>query len=147
MFGHFDGWPSIDWLGNSVFSQGGGFFPVKNKDATSTVLYVPLNQTGTYTILTHSTLFAGNSTTEPITLAAKFTNISSEIILDSQNNLELESTIIDNESEIIPTPNNDTLVVSKTDYVSEFDIGLVIGIIVGIAIQTSLLLIFRQKNT
>jgi hypothetical protein len=92
-------------------------------------------------------LFAGNSTTEPITLAAKFTNISSEIILDSQNNLELESTIIDDESEIIPTPNNDTLVVSKTDYVSEFDIGLVIGIIVGVAIGLSLLLIFRQKNT
>jgi hypothetical protein len=92
-------------------------------------------------------LFAGNSTTEPITLAAKFTNISSEIILDSQNNLELESTIIDDESEIIPKSNNDTLVVSKTDYVSEFDIGLVIGIIVGIAIGLSLLLIFRQKNT
>ncbi|MEZ7989829.1 MAG: S8 family serine peptidase [Nitrosopumilus sp.] len=147
VFGHFDGWPSIDWLGNSVFSQGGGFFPVKNKDATSTVLYVPLNQTGTYTILTHSTLFAGNSTTEPITLAAKFTNISSEIILDSQNNLELESTIIDDESEIIPKSNNGALVVSKTDYVSEFDIGLVIGIIVGIAIGLSLLLIFRQKNT
>ena len=84
VFGHFDGWPSLDWLGNSVFSQGGGFFPVKNKDATSTVLYVPLNQTGTYTILTHSTLFAGNSTTEPITFAAKFTNISSEIIMYSQ---------------------------------------------------------------
>ncbi|MDE0831618.1 MAG: S8 family serine peptidase, partial [Nitrosopumilus sp.] len=167
VFGHFDGWPSLDWLGDSVFSQGGGFFPVKNKDATSTVLYVPLNQTGTYTILTHSTLFAGNSTTEPITLAAKFTNISSEIILDSQNNLELESLIIDdgsdiisnsnngsdiisnsnNGSDIISNSNNDSIVVSKIDYVSEFDIGLVIGIIVGIAIGISLLLIFRQKNT
>ncbi|MEK0337076.1 MAG: S8 family serine peptidase, partial [Nitrosopumilus sp.] len=28
VFGHFLGWPSLDWLGNSVFSQGGGFFPV-----------------------------------------------------------------------------------------------------------------------
>ena len=117
VFGHFLEWPSLDWLGNSVFSQGGGFFPVKNKDATSTVLYVPLNQTGTYTILTHSTLFAGNSTTEPITLAAKFTNISSEIILDPQNNLELESTIlIDNESDVISKSNNDTIVVSKIDF-------------------------------
>jgi hypothetical protein len=157
VFGHFDGWPSIDWLGNSVFSQGGGFFPVKNKDATSTVLYVPLNQTGTYTILTHSTLFAGNSTTEPITLAAKFTNISSEIILDSQNNLELESMIIDDEivvisnsnngSDIISKSSNDSIVVSKIDYFSEFDVGLVIGIIAGIAIGMSVLLIFRQKNT
>ena len=44
VFGHFLGWPSLDWLGNSLFSQGGGFFPVKNKDDTSTVLYVPINQ-------------------------------------------------------------------------------------------------------
>nr|AIF22849.1 peptidase S8/S53 subtilisin kexin sedolisin [uncultured marine thaumarchaeote SAT1000_10_G09] len=146
VFGHFLEWPSLDWLGNSVFSQGGGFFPVKNKDATSTVLYVPLNQTGTYTILTHSTLFAGNSTTEPITLAAKFTNISSEIILDPQNNLELESILIDDESDIISKSNNDTIVVSKIDYVSEFDIGLVIGIAIGVAIGISLLFVFRQKN-
>ena len=157
VFGHFDGWPSLDWLGNSVFSQGGGFFPVKNKDATSTVFYVPLNQTGTYTILTHSTLFAGNSTVEPITLAAKFTNISSELIVGSQNNSEFESPIIydesivisnlNNETDIIPKSNSDAIVVSKIDYVSEFDIGLVIGIVVGIAIGILFLFIFRQKNT
>ena len=64
--------PSLDWLGNSVFSQGGGFYPVKNKDDTSTVLYVPINQTGTYSIMTHSTLFGGNSTTESISLVGKF---------------------------------------------------------------------------
>ncbi len=29
VFGHFLDWPSLDWLGNSLFSQGGGFFPVK----------------------------------------------------------------------------------------------------------------------
>ena len=91
VFGHFLGWPSLDWLGNSLFSQGGGFFPVKNSDDTSTVLYVPINQTGTYTLLTHSTLFGGNSTTEPITLSAKFTNISSELISDSNNNQKLKS--------------------------------------------------------
>ena len=44
VFGHFLGWASLDWLGNSAFSQGGGFFPVKNKDDTSTLLYVPINQ-------------------------------------------------------------------------------------------------------
>jgi hypothetical protein len=153
VFGHFLGWPSLDWLGNSVFSQGGGFFPVKNKDATSTVLYVPLNQTGTYTILTHSTLFAGNSTTEPIILAAKFTNISSEIILDSQNNLEFESIITDDELDIISKSNNDTtiisnnvtLVVSKIDSTFGFDLGLVIGITIGVTIGISLLLIIRKK--
>ena len=75
VFGHFWGWPTTDWLGTSEFSSGGGFFPVKNKDNTSTVLYAPINQTGTYTLLVHSTLFGGESTTEPISLAAKFTTI------------------------------------------------------------------------
>ena len=75
VFGHFLGWPTTDWLGTSPFSAGGGFFPVKNKDNTSTVLYAPINQTGTYTLLVHSTLFEGESTTEPLSLAAKFTTI------------------------------------------------------------------------
>ena len=75
VFGHFSNWPSNDWLGTSPFSQGGGFFPVKNKDPTSTVMYAPINQTGTYTLLLHSTLFEGTSPTEPITVAAKFTTL------------------------------------------------------------------------
>ena len=75
VFGHFWGWPTTDWLGTSPFSSGGGFFPVKNKDDTSTVLYAPINQTGTYTLLVHSTLFGGESTTEPLSLAARFTTI------------------------------------------------------------------------
>ena len=78
VFGHFLDWPSLDWLGTSPFSQGGGFFPVKNKDDTSTVLYVPINQTGTYGMLLHSTLFGGGSVTEPITVKAKFTTISDD---------------------------------------------------------------------
>jgi hypothetical protein len=102
--------------------------------------------TGTYTLLTHSTLFAGNSTTEPITLIAKFTNISSEIILDSQNNLELEFIITDDESDVISKSNNVTLVVSKIDSISGFDLGLAVGITVGITIGISLLLIIRQKH-
>ena len=48
---------------------------MKNKDNTSTVLFAPINQTGTYTLLVHSTLFDGTLTTEPISLAAKFTTI------------------------------------------------------------------------
>jgi hypothetical protein len=75
VFGYFQGWPSIDWLGTTPFSEGGGFFPVKNKGETSSILVTPINQTGTYTLLVHSTLFGGNSTTEPITLAAKFTTL------------------------------------------------------------------------
>jgi hypothetical protein len=75
VFGQFLDWPTSDWLGTSFFSEGGGFYPVKNKDSTSTVLYTPINQTGTYTLLVHSTLFGGQSTTEPFTVLAKFSSI------------------------------------------------------------------------
>ncbi len=73
--GHFMDWPTSDWLGVTPFSQGGGFFPVKNKDATSSILYIPINQTGTYYMMAHSGLFGGNQTTEEVSVAAKFTNI------------------------------------------------------------------------
>ncbi|MEM3077690.1 MAG: S8 family serine peptidase [Candidatus Nitrosotenuis sp.] len=75
VFGHFLDWPTSDWLGTSLFSEGGGFFPVKNKDATSTVLFAPINQTGTYSLLLHSTLFGGKKATEPFTVVAKFSTI------------------------------------------------------------------------
>ena len=75
VFGEFMNWPTGDWLGTSSFSGGGTFYPLKNKDNTSTVLFAPINQTGTYTLLIHSTLFDGTSVTEPISLAAKFTTI------------------------------------------------------------------------
>ena len=156
VFGHFLGWPSLDWLGNSLFSQGGGFYPVKNKDDTSTVLYVPINQTGTHTLLAHSTLFGGNSTTETITLAAKFTNIPDDLIMNFENNSELKSTITDSEySEVISKSNNQTLLISNNDTLiisesksdSGFDIGLLLGITIGVAIGISVIFIIRQKNT
>ncbi|MGI0040427.1 MAG: S8 family serine peptidase, partial [Nitrosopumilaceae archaeon] len=75
VLGHFQGWPTGDWLGTSPFSEGGGFFPIKNKDDTSTVLYAPINQTGTYSVLMHSTLFGGQSLAEPMTVTAKFSTI------------------------------------------------------------------------
>ena len=77
-FGNFLDWPTSDWLGTTVFSEGGGFFPVKNKDATSTVLFAPINQTGTYTLLLHSTLFSGKSATEPFTVLAQFSSLSAD---------------------------------------------------------------------
>jgi len=87
VFGEFMGWPTSDWLGTSAFSQGGTFYPLKNYDYTSTVLFAPINQTGIQTLLVHSTLFDGVSVTEPISLAAKFTTIvpdekSPEIIFE-----------------------------------------------------------------
>jgi hypothetical protein len=159
VFGHFLGWPSLDWLGNSVFSQGGGFFPVKNKDNTSTVLYIPINQTGTYSLLAHSTLFGGNSTTEPIVLAAKFSNISSEIkqIQDNSNKTEIINSIenvttsessdeiIRNDSQITIQDDIDDSQITIQDNDSSFNIGLTVGIGVGIAIGIVLFLVLRQK--
>ena len=146
VFGHFLDWTSLDWLGNSIFSQGGGFFPVKNKDDVSTVLYVPINQTGTYTLLTHSTLFGGDSITEPITLTAKFTNISPEMISDIH---------IDNETEYAPPEIVENMVIineTKTPPVevifysdSSFSNGIVVGIVIGIAIGAAFIFIVRQK--
>ncbi|MDE1764172.1 MAG: S8 family serine peptidase [Thaumarchaeota archaeon] len=76
ILGEFQGWPSGDWLGPSTpFSEGGGFYPIKNKDNTSTEVYAPINQTGVYSVLIHTTLFGGRSIAEPITMAAKFSTI------------------------------------------------------------------------
>jgi hypothetical protein len=113
VFGHFMNWASLDWLGSSPFSQGGGFFPVKNKDNTSTLIFAPINQTGTYSLLIHSTLFEGKNITEPITLVAKFSTLTAdqtapEIILELNQFLKSDAIIVpeiieDNLSEIIYT--------------------------------------------
>ena len=131
VFGHFLEWPSLDWLGNSLFSQGGGFFPVKNKDNTSTVLYIPINQTGTYTLLTHTTLFAGNNITEPISLIAKFTDIYSETIP------ETIPAIMD----IIPSE-TDKIVISD----DSLSLGIIVGLIFGILIGVICILILKANS-
>ena len=148
VFGHFLGWPSLDWLGNSVFSQGGGFFPVKNKDDTSTVLYVPINQTGTYTLLAHYTLFGGNSTTEPITLVVKFTNISSQVI-QIETEFESNDSISENNYSTISktkTFSDDFDQISNSENSdSSFSLGIVIGMIIGVAIGIVVIFIIRLK--
>ena len=172
IFGHFLGWASLDWLGSSVFSQGGGFFPVKNKDNTSTVIYVPINQTGTYSILAHSTLFAGNSTTEPVTLAAKFSTISAEvqselnelnqtkttpkIILPNTTKSEAQENkqAIQNETltESIQTKPKETTPVQLTPIKESpkddqtFPLQLVIGIGIGVAIGLGIVFITRRNS-
>ena len=99
VFGHFMNWASLDWLGNTPFSQGGGFFPVKNKDDTSTILFAPINQTGVHSLLIHSTLFDGKNLTEPITFAAKFSTLTADqtppqIILDQKRFLNSDDVIV-----------------------------------------------------
>ena len=63
------------------------------------MLFAPINQTGTYSLLVHSTLFDAKDTTEPITLAAKFTTITPddmppEISLDLPEFLNAENKIL-----------------------------------------------------
>ena len=174
IFGHFLGWVSLDWLGNSVFSQGGGFFPVKNKDDTSTVIYVPINQTGTYSILAHSTLFGGNSTTEPITIAAKFSTISSEFQAEinelNQKEIKMDSLLLNKSNSAPEYQNNIVIDESSTTSIDKnsqegkitanqiildnkqksetpvFPVELIVGIGIGIAIGLSFLFIIRRNS-
>ena len=67
-------------------------------------------------------------------------------MINSQNNLELESIITDNEFNIISNFNNVSLVVFKIDSISGFDFGLVVEIVIRTAIGISMIFIFRQKN-
>ena len=164
IFGHFLGWASLDWLGGSAFSQGGGFYPVKNKDNTSTVLYIPINQTGTYSILAHTTLFGGNSTTEPITIAAKFSNISAEIQsqLNELNQTQIETpSILPNQTETISVPEEkssnessikqipmektQTIIQEQKTQDNSFGLELVVGIGIGIAIGLCVVFIMRRN--
>ena len=53
-----------------------------------------------------------------------------KFMMNSQNNLELESIITDDESNIISKSNNVALVVSKIDSISRFDFRLVVVIVI-----------------
>lgn len=70
VFGHFVGWPSVDWLGGTSFG-GGGFFPVTNFDINRTVLQFPVEEPGMYHIMLHTVTFGGESATEEITVLTK----------------------------------------------------------------------------
>lgn len=75
VFQEFSNWPSNDWLGTSSFSEGGAFFFSQNAGERSTVLQVPVNGTGTYSLLIHNTLFHGESLYEPLSVDAKFSTL------------------------------------------------------------------------
>jgi len=75
VFQEFAGWASNDWLGTSAVSEGGAFFFSQNSGDNSTTLYVPVNQSGTYAVLMHNTLFHGESLYEPVTVEAKFSTL------------------------------------------------------------------------
>jgi hypothetical protein len=75
VFQEFAGWPSNDWLGTSVVSEGGFFYFSQNAGDRATVLSVPVNGTGTYSVLLHNTLFHGESLYEPLVVEAKFSTL------------------------------------------------------------------------
>ncbi|MEP0826626.1 MAG: S8 family serine peptidase, partial [Nitrososphaera sp.] len=87
VFETFSGWPSNDWLGTTPFSAGGAFYFSQNAGENATLLHVPVNRTGTYSILLHNTIFHGNSLYEPLQVEAKFAtlipdNAAPAIIID-----------------------------------------------------------------
>jgi hypothetical protein len=75
VFETFAGWPSNDWLGTTQFSEGGAFYFSQNAGENSTLLHVPVNGTGVYSVLLHNSLFHGNSLYEPVQIEAKFSTI------------------------------------------------------------------------
>ena len=72
VFGPLAHWSTNDWLGHGWSGVGGGFYPADGSNSTSTHLYVHINQTGTYSMMMHSTLFGGANSTEPFSVIARF---------------------------------------------------------------------------
>ena len=72
VFGYLNGWPTNDWLGANALGSGGGFYHVGGGNVTFTQMQIPINQTGTYGIMIHSTLFGGQESTEPFSIVARF---------------------------------------------------------------------------
>ncbi len=72
VFKEFVNWPSNDWLGRTLVSEGGGFYPAHNNGSNSTVLYVPVKAPGMYTLMIHNTLFhAKDAFIEPLSIEVK----------------------------------------------------------------------------
>jgi hypothetical protein len=80
VFETFAGWPTNDWLGTTSYSEGGAFYFSQNNGENSTLLFVPINQTGVYSVLLHNTLFHGKSLYEPVQLEAKFSTLLPDTI-------------------------------------------------------------------
>lgn len=79
VFQTFAGWPTNDWLGTTSFSEGGAFYFSQNAGENATVMHVPVNGTGIYSVLLHNTVFHGNSLYEPVQLEAKFSTLLPDV--------------------------------------------------------------------
>ena len=150
VFGQFVGWPSLDWLGTSEFSEGGGFYPVKNKDDYSTVLYVPVNQTGVYSILTHTTLYGGENKTEPITLSAIFSDIPTvpvvaNVIPVNDTVRVVNDTVREFVNDVIHVDDSAEMPPDNTlTFGSGITIGIISGIVIGVIVGIVLVVSWRK---
>ena len=101
VFGHFLDWPSVDWLGTTPFSEGGGFYPVSGDPeggANHTFMTFPINGTGTYAIMMHTTLFgAESSSTERVGISVHFYD-------DAADAATIASGVMDAGSAPVPGP-------------------------------------------
>ncbi len=101
-------------------------------------------------MLLHTTLFGGNSTTEPINIAAKFTTISHEQIpkiIKAPNFVHEENVTEQVEDEKLNDSSIDKEAIEEQK-ISDQSFNIVIGILIGIAIGVSALipLVIRQKK-
>jgi hypothetical protein len=94
-------------------------------------------------------LFGGNSTTEPITLTAKFTNISSQNE-QVKTNLESIDSIFKDDSDTISqtkTLPDDSIQINYSENPdSSFSLGITLGLIIGVMIGVGIIFIIRQKH-
>ncbi|MCS7141048.1 MAG: S8 family serine peptidase [Candidatus Nitrosocaldus sp.] len=80
VFKTFINWPSNDWLGRTAVSGGGGFYPSQNNGENSSVLYIPIDSTGVYSIMLHTTLFAAEQDLyEPLQIEVKPASIIPDV--------------------------------------------------------------------
>jgi len=74
VFQKFIGWGSNDWLGSGALGSG-AFYPSSNFGNNTSVMYIPINSTGIYTLMLHNTLFNAKNLTEPFRLELKASTI------------------------------------------------------------------------
>ena len=102
--------------------------------------------------MAHSTLFGGNSTTEPITLVAKFSTISADeqIELNELNQTQIQPEfIIPNKTQPIPEIPKDKKIEEPNitpDKENLFPDQLIIGIGIGFAIGLAFVFITKRNS-
>jgi hypothetical protein len=77
--------PSNDYLGYSYYGPGwgGGFVPSQNDGPSSSILQFPVNETGTYTIVVHNTLYSGLTPYERFSGVVELNTVAPVTVLPS----------------------------------------------------------------